>query len=205
MSDCSFQSPSYRPERNWAFVWLRSKITICNAQHPFFSYNIIDEFATKITKSCFPAFKLHRTLLKTTHFPEVSGTSQVLHLSLHRSHSQKSSVFHRNTFGLQVFVERFLAQVLTETTLLESPKWGCDVRLVVRVDEHSTSLDFFGKPQCLGNVFGENARCQSKFGGVGSLKNTIKVSVAYGKCTRFIFMSSAKARALTHYWTDWRS
>jgi len=82
-------------------------------------------------------------------------------------------VLNGDGFGPQVFIQRFLAQILTKPGLLEASKRSGDVGLVVGVDEASARLQAISDPQRLVDVAGKDTRCQTEFGIVGSLQHLV--------------------------------
>lgn len=75
-----------------------------------------------------------------------------------------SLVFDGDRLRLEVLIKGLLPQILAESGHLEAAKRCRHVRLVVRIDEHGSGLDFLRKSERPTDILGEDSRGQTEFG-----------------------------------------
>lgn len=78
--------------------------------------------------------------------------------------SYNSLVLDGDRFCFQILIKRLLTQILSESRHLEAAEGNRYVRLVVRVDEHSASVDLLRESKCPADILGEDTRGQTELG-----------------------------------------
>ena len=84
------------------------------------------------------------------------------------------AVFHDDSLGLEVFVERLFAEVFAKSGHLESSEWCGHVGLVVGVDEAGAGVDALGNAHGLVEVVGQHTGRKPVLSGVGAPNNLEK-------------------------------